>query len=364
MSLLMDNPLNIPTAGRPASTVYEVKGDIGLSISFSAKDFPSAKLLLDQIGEFESMANVPLLISIMGGTAVLNEREWLDFRQKALGIFKSASTNAVRFIRDQSTEGNRDWRPNNMMFRGVVDWYQHFGADKVGAFYYLEPDCAILKRDWFSTLCAEYRMAHKPFMGVIRTASTKAGAALPNHMNGSGFYPNPVARYSLPLYAASQNNHPEAAPFDVAGGATVTPLCKATKLICVDFTPTPQINSEAVVWHGDKSNQCKLAMLEGSGPVFREAMAEKPSSIKASLQGIPEIVAPVFRHGHISRYEAYLTVLRAYGYDGNNWGKAIKAYRAENPEAAAKSPVARRVVKRKGGAAPVPAISGKDPMDI
>lgn len=327
----MDAPPQALTGSRiTGPKEYSLKGDIALSLAFHSGDFKGAQVLLDLIAILEPMNHVDVVLSIMGGVESLPDSEWFEFHKKAQGIFKSVVLNKVRVKRSQVTDGpSRDWRPNNIMFRGVVDYFLHFGRQH-GAFYYLEPDCAILAHDWFTQLSSEYKSAHKPFMGVIRQATHRAtGTPLPNHMNGSGFYPNPVTSFSEALYVASQNDHPEAAPFDVAGGSSVVPQCKATKLICVDFNPTSVINPEAVVWHGDKQNQMKYTMIEK----FSGVSQDRPhfqETLTSDLEKMPERIANGLNAdvtAPTTPYEAYLAVLKQHGMDRPAWMRALKAYK-------------------------------------
>jgi hypothetical protein len=383
----MDAPLlTAPTNMlRPSPRNFVLRGDVALSLSFHQGDFEGAKALLDLILLCEPLNHVDLVLSIAGGPEMLDEREWYDFHAKAAGFFRKVHINKtpdVRPLHTATTSGTaRDWRPNNRMFRGVVDFFQHFMAYDLkrntgtGAFYYLEPDCCILKRDWFSQLCGQYVTGRKPFMGVIRQSHKADGTMLPRHMNGSGFYPNPVVTYSQALYVASTNLHPEAVPFDVAGGATVVPLCQPTKLICVDFAANPEINAEAVVWHGDKRNQAKYSMIEKFGgkvvqaarPHFpeepQEELIERISRVQGALSGDktviveedflgdeqprvvpvgPEFAQALQQHHNspprmlppTNAYEAYLRALNAFGHDTVSWTRAVKEFKAHRTLAA------------------------------
>ena len=350
---------------RPVKS-FELKGDIAISLAMHQGDFEGARALLGLILLCEPLNHIDFVVSIAGGIEQLPEMEWLDFYHKATGFFRSVHVNKVRDIRAAYTpsEGNlnRDWRPNNNMFRGVTDYFQHF-LRSAGAFYYMEPDCAILQRDWFSKLSAEYQLGRKPFMGVIRQARALSGAALPQHMNGSGFYPNPLVSYSQAAYVASTNLHPEAAPFDVAGGSSIVPLCKPTKLICVDFNANPNINPEAVVWHGDKRNQMKYSMIERFGgqtievngfkvpaddakrPHFTgdltSELVKMPDHVASALGSKPdtqlEDVQKAIQNAANSTprttpptnaYEAYLRALKAFGHDKAAWMRAVKDFKA------------------------------------
>lgn len=337
---------------------YKLQGEIALSLSLCEADFQGARALLDLILLLEPLNNTDLVLSVAGGPEILPEADWQDFYRKALGFFRTVKLNKVRDIRPMAeASGNslaRDWRPNNNMFRGVADWFQHFGR-AYGAFYYLEPDCTPLKRDWFSKLCAQYTMGRKPFMGVIRQAKKNDGSLLPRHMNGSGFYPNRndkgltgVSSFSPALYAASMNQNAEAAPFDVAGGATVVPHCQATNLICVDFNANPQINPEAVVWHGDKRHQLKFTLIEQfggdpnylrSGPNFSSELTsdlvKMPDRVAARMVDVSNALTPpkTFPEQQTPRitpptnaYEAYSRALTAFGHDQVAWSKAVDDY--------------------------------------
>jgi hypothetical protein len=393
----MDAPAQPTMFNRPPKQ-YEVNGDIALSLAFHQGDFDGAKALLDLIMLLEPMNTTDLVISVAGGPESLgDERAWYDFKEKAAGFFRRVWLNKVRDVRPQSIqeEGSliRDWRPNNNMFRGVADYFQHFlgypkkpdGTANVqvpqiaAAFFYLEPDCAILKRDWWSQLTGAYRTARKPFMGVIRQSKRTDGSALPRHMNGCGFYPNPVVTYSQSLYVASTNKHPEAAPFDVAGGITVVPQCKDTNLLCIDFTANPQLNPEAVIWHGDKRNQMKWSMIEHFGgtpntgnmvrvatpsplmPVYAVDPAQQPSrlfpeTVTTEIEAMPERITSALSHEATipqatqefakqnaptgltppkNAYEAYLRGLKAFGYDRAAWMRAVKSWKADLPKSEA-----------------------------
>lgn len=390
MNPQMDAPLlTAPTNMlRPSPRNFVLRGDVALSLSFHQGDFEGAKALLDLILLLEPMSHVDLVLSIAGGPETLDEREWYDFHAKATGFFRKVHINKTRDVRPLHTSANegqsRDWRPNNNMFRGVIDFFQHFMAYDLkrntgcGAFYYLEPDCCILRRDWFSQLCGQYVTGRKPFMGVIRQSHKMDGTMLPRHMNGSGFYPNPVVTYSQALYVASTNQHPEAVPFDVAGGATVVPLCQPTKLICVDFTANPEINAEAVVWHGDKRNQAKYSMIEKfGGKVVQQARPHFPEEAASDLTGMagrvqsqmdgtqigqtlveedflsdgtgaPALLskqfASVMQQHHnapprmlppTNAYEAYLRALNAFGHDTLSWTRAVKEFKGHREAAPA-----------------------------
>ena len=377
----MDTPLLTSPASaslyQPPKT-YTLTGSAAVSLAICQADFEGARALMDLILLCEPMNHVDLVLSVAGGPEIFadQEREWFDFHAKATSFFRKVEINRVRDVRPMSTQAegslNRDWRPNNNMFRAVADYFQHFRKD-VGAFYYLEPDCAILKRDWFSQMLAQYKIGQKPFMGVIRQAKRTDGSMLPRHMNGSGWYPNPVVRYSEALYAASMNQHPEAAPFDVAGGVTVTPRCQSTKLICVDFNANPDINPEAVVWHGDKRNQMKYSMIEkfggaapedwrlqeGSGvitspdrphfqntptdelkrmserivtPLVQEDddfLSDGPAKVAAmpveALQQLNQNAARVTPPKNA--YEAYLRAMNSFGVDVKAWNAAVIEYK-------------------------------------
>lgn len=361
----LDQP-TVTTMLRPTPKNYQLKGDIALSLALHEGDFYGAKALLDLILASDPMSHVDLVLSIAGGPELLDEREWFEFHSKAVGFFRSVKINKVRDVRpthiQQEGSLSRDWRPNNNMFRGVADYFTHFMKGS-GAFYYMEPDCCILKKDWWTQLTAQYQMGHKPFMGVIRQANKLDGSALPRHMNGSGLYPNPVVNYSQALYAASMNQHPEAAPFDVAGGATVVPLCQPTKLICVDFSANPILNPEAVVWHGDKRNQMKFSMIEeftGKSPArphFQETLSEDLKNmheriderIAASeaanadyegrvglapftmdtLQAIAKVDEAPRVTPPTNAYEAYLRALKAFGHDKAAWMRAVKSHKGD-----------------------------------
>lgn len=293
-----------------------MRGEIALSLAFHQGDFRGAQILLDTIELMESMKHVDVVFSIMGGAEALDDREWMDFNQKATGIFRKVYVNKVRTaLANQASGEHRDWRPNNLMFRGVADYFNTLAYHKkkdasgqivddlrqpyIGAFYYLEPDCAILKKDWFSQLCAEYKTSRKPFLGAYRDTArlVKDNRKLPPHINGSAIYPNPCVNHAPALVVAAMNDHPEAAPFDVLAGPTVVPLAKQTRLIYVDFQGTPNINPEAVVWHGDKQYQTNLTTIEEitgispERPHFQNApsaiLEQMPTRIHESLTGVP-----------------------------------------------------------------------------
>lgn len=349
MNSMTDEPQARPGSIIRTPKQYELRGDIALSLAICHADVKGAQALLDEIVLLEPLNHIDLVISLAGGTDIFSPEDWMAFHKKATGFFRTVYINKVRDMRPQFAQEigkvSRDWRPNNNMFRAVCDFFMHFM--KSGAFYYLEPDCAILKRDWFSQLSAEYRLARKPFMGVIRQAQALDGSALPQHMNGSGFYPNPVSNYSAALYAASLNKDPQAAPFDVAGGGSVTPQCKPTKLICVDFTPMPQISPEAVVWHGDKGNNRKYSMIDeltgksAERPHFQETLttdiAELPDRVLGKLQflseGTPttaqEAIAILDQYAPKNAYEAYLQALNAHGHCKASWMRAVKTFKAQ-----------------------------------
>jgi len=380
MPAIMDNPPETYTNAINRPRAFQLRGDIALSLAFHKGDWESAKLLLDLITRLEPMGHVDVILSISGGPETLPDEEWRLFHKKCTGYFRKVDINKTPFVVAQKVfvpgtdQATRDWRPNNTTFRGVIDYFAYFRKD-VGAFYYMEPDCVPLKHDWFSQLCAEYKTARKPFMGVIRKATNSVtGTQLPNHMNGSGFYPNPVSEYSHMLYVASLNTDPLAAPFDVAGGGEVTPKCHPTKLMYVDFSATPNINPEAVIWHGDKQDNLKYTELEklGAHGIVRvdHVTATKPidPSIGITVAHIPQniIKTPCEEgHGHglvispgtsyengikafetwkknvrpvlyddenkeepKNAYEAYLSALNHHGHCKASWMRAVKKHKS------------------------------------
>ena len=341
----MDNPPETYSHAINRTRGFQLRGDIAISLAFHRGDWNSARLLLDLITHLEPLNRTDLVLSISGGPETLPDEEWREFHKKCTGFFRKVDINKTPVVVAQkvfvpgSNQATRDWRPNNTTFRGVIDYFAYFRKD-VGAFYYLEPDCVPLKHDWFSQLCSEYKSSGKPFMGVIRQAiNSETGTQLPNHMNGSGFYPNPVSDHSHTLYVASLNTDPLAAPFDVAGGLEVVPKCKPTKLIYVDFSATPNINPEAVVWHGDKQDNLKYTELEKLG------VPTNPEWYKASHVQINNIVIkdpPHPENGiaiiHLNpkddqasipknAYEGYLSALNQHGHCKASWMRAVKKHK-------------------------------------
>ena len=391
----MNAQMDAPTQGlgmprRPNQ--WTLSGDIALSFAMHAGDFASAKVLLDLILLAEPLNHVDIVISIMGGKEALPEMEFAEFEHKARSFFRSVAINSTQVLRPDFSEGeNRDWRPNNRMFRNVVDYFQ-FKMPKTGAFFFLEPDCSILQKDWFSRLVGAYKAGRKPFMGVKRHAKLKTGQNLPPHINGCAFYPNgaiPIASLAPALYSASRNDHPEAAPFDVAGGADVMPRATLTNLICVDFNVTPTINPEAVLWHGDKRDYSKWAQIEKWGGdaagrpdqpfqseeqvrhdaplapesgIYKNLTGEakylekgellnrnpEPLDYKSAISKLAQIVnvsseemnreiknsldgifSVLEKNKPANAEEAYLATLKEFGHEGLAWARAVKRFKAD-----------------------------------
>ena len=348
----MDNPTEAYHNQIQRPRGYQLRGDIAISLALHKEDWESAKLLMDLIVHLEPLNHVDLILSISGGPEVLPDEEWREFHKKASGFFRKVDINRTPIIQAQrlfipgTDQASRDWRPTNKTFRSVVDYFAYFRKD-VGAFYYLETDCVPLKRDWFSQLSSEYKSSKKPFMGVIRNAvNTATGAPLPRHMNGSGFYPNPISDHSHMLYVACLNSDPFAVPFDVAGGNEVVPKCHPTKLLYCDFTATPNINPEAVIWHGDKQNNMKYAELEKLGvptnPAWnktdhvevRTVSTPYDPSIGISIIHLPKSLKEESRFVNEVRidppknaYEAYLAALNQHGHCKASWMRAVKKYK-------------------------------------
>lgn len=338
--------------------------NLALSLAFWSGDWIGAQLLLDLILTLEPLDDVDVVFSISGGSSTIDEVELHAFIAKAKGFFRSVSINTVSQLlgaNDPKNPAYRDWRPNNAVFRGVVDYFAT--RSDITAFYYLEPDCCPLKPNWFTQLRKAYFEARKPFMGRIRnTVVMDNGQKLPPHMNGSGIYPNPLPVQMCPkLYLAATNTDPMAAPFDVCGGPEVTPKCHNTDLIYVDFSGCPQIPAQAVVWHGDKQNNAKNAALDGAPQVQAEndhqqplatfspyAMAEKtgrtiPDNVAVPLRdaiGIPPQI-PLRQTAE----DAFLIVLQRHGEDRMAYMRAVKKYKASLPaNAPATKPKKKKLV--------------------
>lgn len=345
----MDNPPETYNHAAQRPRGFQLRGDIAISLAFHKGDWDGAQALMDIIVHQEPLNHVDIVLSISGGPESLPEEEWRTFHKKAQGFFRKVDINRTPILHAQKVfvpgtdQSTRDWRPNNKTFRGVVDYFGYFRKD-IGAFFYLEPDCVILKRDWFSQLCSEYKSSKKPFMGVIRTAvNSSNGTAFPKHMNGSGFYPNPVSDHSQTLYVAALNTDALAAPFDVAGGSEVVPRCHVTKLLYVDFSATPNINPEAVIWHGDKQNHYKFSELEKLG-IVTDAMANSRTECAEEQFGkqttvltgeiidrLAASIADKRKNCEIPKnaYEAYLVALSQHGHDKAAWMRAVKKYKSE-----------------------------------
>lgn len=344
----MDNPVEAYHNQTQRPRGYQLRGDIAISLALHKEDWEGAKLLMDLIIHLEPLNHVDLVLSVSGGPETLPDEEWREFHKKASGFFRKVDINKTPIIQSQklfvpgTDQASRDWRPTNKTFRAVVDYFAYIRRD-IGAFFYLEPDCVPLKRDWFTQLCSEYKSSKKPFMGVIRNAvNTATGAPLPKHMNGSGFYPNPISDHSHMLYVACLNSDPFAVPFDVAGGGEVVPKCHPTRLIYCDFTATPNINPEAVVWHGDKKNFYKLTELEKLGILSVERVTEIKSSIvpvdasigisiihnSSSLKEESRFVSDIRVDHPKNAYEGYLEALNQHGHCKASWMRAVKKHKA------------------------------------
>lgn len=118
------------------------------------------------------------------------------------------------------------WYSNNFMFRSVAQYVQHAIKD-IDGFYFFEPDCLPVSKDWWERIRNEYDACGMPFMGDVRGVTHDLNSPL--HMNGSGIYPQNVAKYSVKALCA------ESQPWDAVARDEIVPNAHPTKLIRTYF---------------------------------------------------------------------------------------------------------------------------------
>lgn len=126
----------------------------------------------------------------------------------------------------KSEDERGPWFSNNFMFRSVAQYIAHKIKD-TDAFYFFEPDCTPMIPEWWDKIKAEYQNCGTPFMGDVRGVTHAIDAE--RHMNGSGIYPQNVAKFSIKALRA------DAQPWDAYARDEIVPRAAATRLITTLF---------------------------------------------------------------------------------------------------------------------------------
>lgn len=109
----------------------------------------------------------------------------------------------------------------NSAFRQVAS---HFYENKLGAYFWCEPDCCPLKPDCFDKLEAEYLSCGKPYLGGF------APAPVP-HLNGNLIAPQHAALLPTLMLPMKSDDGTRDIAFDVAAAREILPAAHATNLI-------------------------------------------------------------------------------------------------------------------------------------
>lgn len=163
---------------------------------------------------------------VKGHDLILYPFKGLDARQAAeIGkrAFKSVrvehdSMGVTSNWADQS-KGIKDASGPNSMMAGAA-WFVYL--NKLGPFFFWEPDAIPLVPDWLDKLEAEYKQAGKPFMGAYVPATA---TGVPAHLTGNAICPENTIELAPSMVLAKQ------LAFDVAGAAEILPRAHITKQI-------------------------------------------------------------------------------------------------------------------------------------
>ncbi len=206
----------------------------------------------------------------------------------------------------------------NIAFLSAVQAAMTIEAD---CWLFLEPDCVIVKPDWYQQLFEAYQHARKPFLGTL----VPANPPLPKLcMNGVAVYKNP-----FPDDLVNAIQHDITKPFDVVISTLApndiadTPLIQfalAKDRKQVVWYSANQVRKGAVIVHGDKTGALPKILFE-SEKKFRQKSVNvlnyKPQfGLSGSLvwRGPDVGVDPVFWHsGDLGDIVAFLAILKALG---------------------------------------------------
>lgn len=119
---------------------------------------------------------------------------------------------------DQSKGIKDAFGPNSMMSQAAWAVYNQ----KLGPFFFWEPDAIPLVPDWLDRLEAEYKQAGKPFMGAYVPATA---TGVPAHLTGNAICPENTIELAPSMVLCKQ------LAFDVAGAAEILPRAHITKQI-------------------------------------------------------------------------------------------------------------------------------------
>jgi hypothetical protein len=138
----------------------------------------------------------------------------------------------------------------NSLFRQIA-W--HFGLQKLGPWFFLEPDCGICRRDWYDVLNREYQICGKPFMGFHVQPKNHPG--VPDHMSGVAVYPEDMISRSQKAIEPSET------AFDIAGREDMLPNAHFTSLIKHHYRAPgfhtqedfdSRVDSQIAIYHANK----------------------------------------------------------------------------------------------------------------
>lgn len=151
-----------------------------------------------------------------------------------------------------ATASSTDASGPNSVFRTFA---RYFRDNKLGPWFYCEPDCILLTPDALDRLEAEYRSARAPFMGAY------VDRPIPR-LNGTMICPQDAANIaSIALPMRTPDNRLEIA-FDVACAQDVMPRAHRTNLIQNVYGSAPftsredfdaRVSKQAVCYHSEKS---------------------------------------------------------------------------------------------------------------
>lgn len=189
----------------------EVK-ELLVVLPFCTKDYKQALTLLKWIEDLGGCKNNQILLV---GDFKIQKKDMDNIHNLAEKSFRK-----VESIQTPYSLPHEGWPAGpNWMFETALKYvYKNYE----NAFYWLEPDCVPLKKDWLSALESEYQKTEKPFMGAIVHSSGQPN--LPgDHLTGCAVYPNNAHEYLEHIYG-------QPLAFDMEMAPTVVPLTHETKL--------------------------------------------------------------------------------------------------------------------------------------
>lgn len=195
-------------------------------------------------------------------------------------------------IRDDTTD---KWPESaNHAFKRIGKHIQHsIGAQ---AFFYLEPDCVILRTSAFDEIEAEYQRAlaaGKHFVGQL-IDQRKQGIDSPPHCSGIAVYPANLVEHAGIIYQADN------VPFDIVAGPTIVPQMAQSDLILHNWKAAPfeswadverrifAVRPKCAVYHSDKSGALLGLLRERKN---FSGVGERLAGAKPDSQRRPEVGA-------------------------------------------------------------------------